>query len=60
LITFVDPYLHIFGQSACAEKEHIKQMVFVNPTQLGKKPDRYASVLVFDKAFDDSEEFALG
>ena len=30
-------------------------MVFVNATQLGKKPDRYASVLVFDKAFYDSE-----
>jgi hypothetical protein len=60
LIAFVDPYLHIFGQSACAVKEDIKQMVFVNPTKFGKEPDRYASVLVFDKAFYDSEEFTLG
>jgi hypothetical protein len=35
-------------------------MFLVNPTQLGKELDRYTSVLVFDKAFDDSEEFTLG
>jgi hypothetical protein len=35
-------------------------MLFVYSTQLGKELDRYASVLVFDKAFDDSEEFTLG
>jgi hypothetical protein len=44
----------------CAEKEDIKQMLLTDPTQLGKELDRYASVLVFNKAFNHSEEFTLG
>ena len=35
-------------------------MVFVDPTNLGKQFDRDASVLVFDKPFDDAKQFTLG
>ena len=39
--------------------ENIEQMLLVDPAKFSKEFDRDASVLVFDKAFDNAEQFTL-